>query len=198
MPAGISSVTLRSISPAMTQTVAATVARHLAAGDLVALTGELGAGKTCFVQGAARELGVVERVLSPSFLLRRDYEGRIGVTHLDVYRLETLSEVSDLGHDDPGQQQRVTFVEWGDAIRPLLPSDHLEIEFRLPPIPASTAPASTAPASTAPASTAPSANGEVEPRTLILRAHGPDWLGRIEAVAADCTAWVVDGQEPTS
>ena len=180
MPAGTSSVTLRSLSPAMTQAVAATVARHLAAGDLVALTGELGAGKTCFVQGAARELGVIERVLSPSFLLRRDYEGRIGITHLDVYRLETLSEVSDLGHDEPGQEERVTFVEWGDAIRPLLPRDHLEIEFRLPA-------ASADP-------TATLADGESEPRTLVMRPHGPGWLGRIDAVAADCAPWIVDRQ----
>lgn len=176
MPPASATLTLRSLAPDVTRSVAAAIARHLAPGDLVALTGELGAGKTCFVQGAARELGVIERVRSPSFMLRRDYEGRLGVTHLDVYRLDTFGEVLDLGHDEPGQRERVTFVEWGDAIRPLLPPDHLEVEFRLPP----------------PDAAVPLDIGdEAEPRTLVLRAHGSRWLQRIESVTVDCREWMV-------
>lgn len=190
------SLALCSPDAATTQAVAATVARHLAAGDLVALTGELGAGKTCFVQGAARELGVREPVRSPSFMLRRDYEGSLGITHLDVYRLDTLSDVLDLGHDDPGQEGRVTFIEWGDAIRPLLPPDHLEVEFRLPPplAPGSAAP----PGPTVVSDGAGPAGGpgaDAEPRTLVLRAHGPAWLRRIEPVAEACRGWVADRQD---
>ena len=184
MTAAGATLTLRSDAPEVTQAMAGAVAAHLQPGDLVALTGELGAGKTCFVQGAASALGVAERVKSPSFMLRRDYEGRIGITHLDVYRLETLDEVRDLGHDDPGQEQRVTFIEWGDAIRPLLPADHLEVELRLPEI--------------APNGRKPTASlrGEVtdeaaiEPRTVVLRAHGPAWLRRLDALRDDCAGWV--------
>jgi tRNA threonylcarbamoyladenosine biosynthesis protein TsaE len=168
-------LTLRSHSADATRALAAVVARHLDAGDLVALTGELGAGKTCFVQGAADGLGVTDHVRSPSFMLRRDYEGRIGVTHLDVYRLDTLDEVVDLGHDEPGQAGRVTFVEWADAIRPLLPADHLEVEFRLPP---------------ASALDRPSTAEVEEERTVFLRPHGRAWHERIPALAADCDAWV--------
>src|SRR5688572_23076479 len=87
-------------SAAETRRLAATVAGALRAGDVVALTGELGAGKTCFVQGAAAALGVTERVTSPSFLLRRDYHGDLPLVHLDVYRLERLQDVIDLGIDD--------------------------------------------------------------------------------------------------
>ncbi|PSO48678.1 MAG: tRNA (adenosine(37)-N6)-threonylcarbamoyltransferase complex ATPase subunit type 1 TsaE [Actinobacteria bacterium QS_8_72_14] len=83
-------LTLRTSGPRDTRALAAALAEAFESGDVVSLTGELGAGKTCFVQGAARGLGVSTRVTSPSFLLRRDYEGRVGVVHLDVYRLDDL------------------------------------------------------------------------------------------------------------
>jgi tRNA threonylcarbamoyladenosine biosynthesis protein TsaE len=121
---------LRTSRPDDTRALAAAVAGALEAGDVVALTGELGAGKTCFVQGAAAALGVTGRVTSPSFLLRRDYAGRLPVLHLDVYRLDDLGEVLDLGFEEATDGTRVTFVEWGDAMRPLLPPDHLEVELR--------------------------------------------------------------------
>ena len=181
-------LTLRSGSAETTRAVAAVVARHLAAGDLVALTGELGAGKTCFVQGAASELGVRDGVRSPSFMLRRDYEGRIGITHLDVYRLDTLDEVADLGHDDPSQRERVTFVEWGDAIRPLLPGDHLEIEFHLPP-PEQLRAAGGGPGGGTGASSSTTPEVDAEPRTLVLRPHGRAWRQRMDALTADCRRW---------
>ena len=85
MPAELELV---SRSPDQTKKLAATIAGALRPGDLVALTGELGAGKTCFVQGAAASLGVTDRVTSPSFLLRREYEGRVPVLHMDHLELE--------------------------------------------------------------------------------------------------------------
>lgn len=121
---------LASIGAADTRRIAAAVAEHLRPGDVVVLTGDLGAGKTCFVQGAAPVLGVSERVTSPSFVLRRDYTGDVGVAHLDVYRLDSLREMADLGAEDLFDGQLITFVEWGDAVRPLLPGDHLEVELR--------------------------------------------------------------------
>lgn len=164
---------LQSRSPSDTQAIAAAVASALRAGDVVALTGELGAGKTCFVQGAARALGVGERVTSPSFVLRREYAGRLPVLHLDVYRLETLSQVEDLGYEQVLDRTRVTFIEWGDAMAPLLPAEHLECELNLPPVPAS----------------APTAADEPEPRRIVLRPHGEDWRRRLSGLSAALSGW---------
>ena len=157
-----------------TRRLAATVAESLRVGDVVSLTGELGAGKTCFVQGAAAALGVTERVTSPTFLLRRDYEGRVPVVHLDVYRLDTLQEASELGLDEVGRS--VTFIEWGDAMQPLLPAGHLEITFRSPDI-----------------ADADDATGSDEVRSIVLRPRGADWKRRIVGLAVDCAPWRQDG-----
>jgi tRNA threonylcarbamoyladenosine biosynthesis protein TsaE len=118
---------LRTTGPEQTRAVASTVARYLEAGDVVALTGELGAGKTCFVQGAAAGLGVEGPVTSPTFVLVRHYLGRLPVVHCDVYRLDRLGDVLELG-DEVLAPDVVTFVEWGDAVASLLPADHLEVE----------------------------------------------------------------------
>jgi len=142
----------------------------------VSLTGELGAGKTCFVQGAAAALGVTERVTSPTFLLRRDYHGRVPIVHLDVYRLDTLREASELGLDEATKS--VTFIEWGDAMQPLLPVDHLEIAFSSPEPDAETA------------------GCDDETRRIVLRPHGADWRRRIVSVAVDCAPWRSDGGPP--
>lgn len=122
---------LHSDAPESTQAAAAALAPLLQPGDVIALSGELGAGKTCFVQGVARALGVEEHVTSPTFVLVKLYDGgRLPITHCDVYRLETLRDVDDLG-DEVMAPDRVTFLEWGDAVRSLLPEDHLEVELLL-------------------------------------------------------------------
>lgn len=155
-----------------TRRLAATVAEALRVGDVVSLTGELGAGKTCFVQGAAAALGVSERVTSPTFLLRRDYHGRVPVVHLDVYRLDTLQEASELGLDEVGRS--VTFIEWGDAMQPLLPADHLEVTFSA-------------------AGDEPGSLDGDEVRRIVLRPRGADWKRRIVGLAVDCAPWRDDG-----
>jgi tRNA threonylcarbamoyladenosine biosynthesis protein TsaE len=160
-------LTLRTSGPRDTRALAAALAEAFESGDVVSLTGELGAGKTCFVQGAARGLGVSTRVTSPSFLLRRDYKGRVGVVHLDVYRLDDLGEVVELGLDEAGEGDRVTFVEWGDAVGPLLPAAHLEVELRAPDL----------------------ADGDHRRVTLI--AHGDGWRRRLDDVAARLSEWAV-------
>ncbi|HWB72119.1 MAG TPA: tRNA (adenosine(37)-N6)-threonylcarbamoyltransferase complex ATPase subunit type 1 TsaE [Egibacteraceae bacterium] len=160
---------LVSHGPDDTRRLAATVAEALRPGDVVALTGELGAGKTCFVQGAARALGVTDRVTSPSFVLRREYQGRFRILHLDVYRLETLQEVVDAGYEDALDRSHVTFIEWGDAMSPLLPPDHLEVEFRLGDAPA---------------------GGEGPERRLVrVQAYGHDWRRRMAGLAVDLQPW---------
>lgn len=118
---------LRTSDPEQTRQLAAAVAGLVEPGDVIALSGELGAGKTCFVQGAARGLGVEVAVTSPTFVLVRSYRGRLPVVHVDVYRLQRLQDVLDLG-DEVFAPDVVTFVEWGDAITALLPQDRLDVE----------------------------------------------------------------------
>lgn len=96
--------------------------------DAVILTGELGAGKTTLAQGIARGLGVTDRVVSPTFTLVREYHGRLDVAHVDVYRLERLQDVMDLGLEELSDGEAVLLVEWGDAVEEILPADHLTIE----------------------------------------------------------------------
>lgn len=114
--------------PGQTREIGGALAALLLPGDVVSLTGDLGAGKTCLVQGAARALGVEEPVTSPTFVLAREYHGSVPVHHLDVYRLNTLQEVIDLGFEDLLDPTGVIFIEWGEAIAPLLPPSYLEVE----------------------------------------------------------------------
>ena len=104
---------------AETEALAADLARRLAPGDIVLVSGDLGAGKTTFVRGACRALGVSGAVTSPSFTIARRYEGRVPVSHLDLFRLAALGDedpallVDELGPD------RVAFVEWPEMGSPV-------------------------------------------------------------------------------
>ena len=118
--------TLRSKGVGDTQAVAGAVASLARAGDLVLLVGELGVGKTAFVQGFARRLGVTVPVTSPTFTLVHRYEATPVIHHVDVYRLDRLSELADLGLPEMFEEG-VTLIEWGDVVAPALPSDFLEI-----------------------------------------------------------------------
>ena len=121
---------IESHSPEQTQEIAARLAASLQPGDVVALTGELGAGKTCFTQGLGRGLGVTGRVASPTFVLVNEYRGRLPVHHVDAYRTESLTELLDLGLDELFSGDGVTVVEWADKLLPLLPAHtiHVHIE----------------------------------------------------------------------
>ncbi|MPZ72350.1 MAG: tRNA (adenosine(37)-N6)-threonylcarbamoyltransferase complex ATPase subunit type 1 TsaE [Nitriliruptorales bacterium] len=162
---------LLSRTPQETRKLAASVAGALRRGDVVALTGELGAGKTCFVQGAAAALGVTQAVTSPSFVLRREYPGDIPILHMDIYRLDTFQDIVDIGYEEVFDNTRVTFIEWGDAMSPLLPHDHLELEFRLPP------------------ADAPTTDGD-EVRRIVVRPRGEDWLRRIATLRDNLQPWL--------
>ena len=110
-----------------TRTIGAAIASIAAAGDLILLAGELGAGKTAFVQGFGAGLGVDGAITSPTFTLAHQYEGRLPMHHLDVYRLERFAEMDDIGVSELLDGGGVVLIEWGDAVAPALPKDYLEI-----------------------------------------------------------------------
>lgn len=100
-------------------------------GDMIVLSGDLGAGKTTFTQGLAVGLGITNPVTSPTFLLMKEYfGGRYPLMHMDIYRLEKIQEVIDLGYDEFLDPSYVVVVEWGDMVEPLLPRNHLDVEIR--------------------------------------------------------------------
>jgi tRNA threonylcarbamoyladenosine biosynthesis protein TsaE len=146
-----------------TRALAAEVAPFARPGDLILLEGGLGTGKTVFVQGFAKGLGVTDRVTSPTFVLVRSYAGRIPLVHLDVYRLDRMQELVDLGIAELLDEDGVTLIEWGDVVTPALPADFLEI--RLEP-------------------------GESDDeRRLRFRAAGPSWPPRLRALGDALARW---------
>src|SRR5204863_6262804 len=118
---------LTTTSPEETEAAGARLGATLKSGDVVALTGELGAGKTVFVQGLARALGVGTAATSPTFVLVNEYRGRVPVHHVDAYRTTSLAELMDLGIPELFAGDGVTVVEWADKLRPLLPPDVIEV-----------------------------------------------------------------------
>jgi tRNA threonylcarbamoyladenosine biosynthesis protein TsaE len=116
-------------SPDETRIVGASLAAVILPGDVVSLSGDLGAGKTVFVQGLAASLGVMERVTSPTFTIHQQYEGRFTLSHMDVYRLDSFQEVLDLGMEEL-MENSILVIEWGNAIAPLLPRRRLEVNLR--------------------------------------------------------------------
>ena len=128
---------LLSSSPAETEAIAGRLARLLAPGDVVTVSGDLGAGKTTFVRGACRALGVVQPVTSPTFTIGHRYRGRVDVSHLDLYRFTGVSS-AEWGDLEPYFDDAVTFVEWPEAGAGTLPAarvvvrlEHVDPERRL-------------------------------------------------------------------
>ena len=117
-------------SPEETRVLGKKIGRKLREGDVVALIGELGAGKTCLAQGLGWGLGVDPNLYltSPSFTLIREYHGRLRVYHIDLYRLNSIEEVYELGFEEYFYGSGVTIVEWADRIETLLPPEHVRIE----------------------------------------------------------------------
>ncbi len=148
-----------------TRALAAEIAALAAPGDLVVLAGDLGTGKTAFAQGFARGLGVDEPVTSPAFILVRTYEGRLPLIHLDVYRLEQMQELVDLGIAELLDEGGVTLVEWGDAVTPGLPSDFLEVRLE--------------------------ASDGPDDRLLTVRSVGRSWPPRAQALRLALAPWTV-------
>jgi tRNA threonylcarbamoyladenosine biosynthesis protein TsaE len=147
---------LRTTSASSTRQVAAVLGTTLSAGDVVVLVGDLGAGKTTFAQGLAYGLGVDAPVTSPSFTLVQEYAGRVPVAHVDVYRLERVQELYDLGFEELIDGDSVTMIEWGDAVQQILPPDHVVVRIE--------------------------AGMDADERTVTVDAVGPGWHRRQAAL----------------
>jgi tRNA threonylcarbamoyladenosine biosynthesis protein TsaE len=159
---------LTTSSPEETKELAAALAAVSLPGDLVLLAGEMGAGKTAFAQGFARGLGITDQVTSPTFTIVQEYSGgRLNMHHLDVYRLETLREVADLGLSEMLDEEAVMLVEWGDAVLPALPDQYLELRIAF-------------------------GAGDDE-RTFELRGVGGSWPARSRQVADAVAPWIHAG-----
>jgi len=116
-------------SPDETEALAAELAGELTPGDVVTVSGELGSGKTTFVRGACRSLGVTVPVTSPTFTIGHRYEGRVPVSHLDLYRFTAVSH-AEWGDLEPYFEDAVAFVEWPEAGAGVLPAPRVRVHMR--------------------------------------------------------------------
>jgi tRNA threonylcarbamoyladenosine biosynthesis protein TsaE len=116
-------------APEQTAELAEQLAAVLRAGDVLLLSGPIGAGKTVFAKGVARGLGVRETVVSPSFALHAVYEGRLTFNHFDFYRLETSEEAFELAIPEAADAAAVTVIEWGDRFPGLVAPPYLDVRF---------------------------------------------------------------------
>jgi tRNA threonylcarbamoyladenosine biosynthesis protein TsaE len=152
-----------------TETLGHVIGSTVVGGEVLALMGELGAGKTTFVRGVAAGLDVpVDSVSSPTFVLIHEYRGRLSLIHVDLYRLRTEAEVSDIGLEDYFTVRSVGAIEWADRFPRLLPEDRLEIRLR---------------------------HKDLETRTASVTAHGPSSLTLLKKSKV---AWQSSRSRPSS
>ncbi|OGJ89843.1 MAG: tRNA (adenosine(37)-N6)-threonylcarbamoyltransferase complex ATPase subunit type 1 TsaE [Candidatus Raymondbacteria bacterium RifOxyC12_full_50_8] len=123
-------VRIVSASPRETEEAGFAFAGQLGPRAVVGLYGDLGSGKTCFVQGAARALRVEGQVNSPTYALVQVYQGKRTVIHMDAYRLKTPDEMLHIGFEDYLAEEAICFIEWADRIQPLMPADALAVRFK--------------------------------------------------------------------
>ena len=155
-------------SIADTHGVAAAIAQLSRTSDIIVLAGEMGAGKTAFAQGFGAALGVDEPITSPTFTLVHTYDtGRVTLHHADLYRLDKMSEVSDLALHEMVDEDGVMLVEWGDVAAELL-GDHLEVFLRHNP-----------------------EHAENE-RSVVVHSVGTQWASRLERLKTALTLWLED------
>jgi len=146
-------------SEAETRVLGERIGRMLAGGDILALQGNLGAGKTCLVKGIARGLGIPEEeVVSPTYTLIHELAGPLRLFHIDLYRIENSDELENIGFYDAFDKDAVTVIEWPDRFFPWLPEPYLLLELK---------------------------RCSEEGRELKLRSRGEHFQGLIEAIQQD-------------
>lgn len=147
-----------------TGALGAELADLLADGDLLVLTGDLGAGKTRLTQGIGVGLGISERITSPTFTIASRYEGRLVLNHLDVYRIDQIDETLDL--DLPELlESGVTVIEWGEQIDPALPAERLVVRLAY--------------------------GADDDDRLIRLETDSSAWLDRLDDIASALGDWEV-------
>jgi len=119
---------LISHSPEQTQKFGVRIGQLALAGDIFLLVGALGTGKTCLTQGIAWGLDIKEYALSPSFVIVRELYGRLPLYHIDLYRLDHIEEIAELGLDDYLYGNGICVVEWAEKGLNILPTEHLLIQ----------------------------------------------------------------------
>ncbi len=114
-----------------TQEVGRRVAQKVTRGAVISLRGSLGAGKTVFAKGFARELGITEAIVSPTFTLVQEYDGRLKMYHLDLYRLSGEDEFESMGGEDFLYSDGVALIEWSEKIEDMLPEDTIYVDLTI-------------------------------------------------------------------
>jgi tRNA threonylcarbamoyladenosine biosynthesis protein TsaE len=158
----VSDVAVVTHSPDETRAVGAALGALLREGDVVLLAGGLGAGKTELTKGIGQALAVDDVIVSPTFTLARRYPGRVALVHVDLYRLDRVQELLDLGLEEEGDDA-VTVVEWGDVATAHLPGDRLEIQIE--------------------PATSGAATSSVDERRITITPQGPSWQARSDELA---------------
>lgn len=148
-----------------TRILGACLAPVLLPGDVVSLSGDLGAGKTVFVQGVCAALGYQGRVTSPTFTLVHEYDARYPIVHLDIYRLDSYQEVLDLGFEEIMGPNSIVLVEWGEAVSPLLPKRSLDVVL-----------------------TRSDDLDATEERKILFRPGSPDWIPKLTSMRTTAEA----------
>jgi len=121
---------LHTHNPEETQALGKSLGALAQPGDIFLLVGQLGAGKTCFTQGIAYGLNIHDYTLSPTFIIMRELHGRLPLYHIDFYRLDNITEISELGLDDYLYGRGVCVIEWAEKGADILPDDHLLIKIK--------------------------------------------------------------------
>lgn len=107
------------------------IAALLESGDILCLTGDLGAGKTAITKSIAAEIGIEEHVTSPTFTIVNQYYGSVNLNHFDVYRIERIEEMYDIGYEEYFYSEAINIVEWANLIEELIPDEHIWIDIRI-------------------------------------------------------------------
>jgi tRNA threonylcarbamoyladenosine biosynthesis protein TsaE len=160
-------IVVRTKSADDTQALGAEVGNLARPGDVVVLIGELGTGKTVFVKGMAKALGVADTVISPTFMLVRTYDGRLPLVHADAYRIDQPEEAVDLALTELLDEGAVAVIEWGERLANILPANFLEIRLEL--------------------------GATDDERVLRVRSVGNAWAGRIAPLQRCLDPWASRG-----
>ncbi|OGW43477.1 MAG: tRNA (adenosine(37)-N6)-threonylcarbamoyltransferase complex ATPase subunit type 1 TsaE [Nitrospirae bacterium RBG_16_43_11] len=124
-------MTIKTTSVKETIAIGKKLGKLMSPGDVIYLTGELGAGKTCFVKGIAEGLGIRGKdITSPTFIIINEYKGKIPLYHIDLYRIGVIEDLRDIGMDEIVYGKGVTAIEWAERIKDVLPDERLDITLK--------------------------------------------------------------------